>query len=81
LEPEPPASTRQMIMDHESHDDSQVEREERLERAFQSLIAEGKKPSGRALAERAHVHRSTCITWLQVRQQKTPLTEQKSAEL
>ena len=81
LEPEPPASTRQMIMDHESHDDSQVEREERLERAFQSLIAEGKKPSGRALAERAHVHRSTCITWLQVRQQKTPLTEQKPAEL
>ena len=58
-----------------------VLREERLERAFQSLIAEGKKPSGRALAERAHVHRSTCITWLQVRQQKTPLTEQKSAEL
>jgi hypothetical protein len=65
----------------ESHDDSQVEREERLERAFQSLIAEGKKPSGRALAERAHVHRSTCITWLQVRQQKTPLSEQKPAEL
>ena len=79
--PEPPASTRQMIMDHESHDDSQVEREERLERAFQSLIAQGKKPSGRALAERAHVHRSTCITWLQVRQQKTPITEQKPAEL
>jgi hypothetical protein len=79
--PEPPASTRQMIMDHELHDDSQVEREERLERAFQSLIAEGKKLSGRALAERAHVHRSTCITWLQVRQQKTPLTEQKPAEL
>jgi hypothetical protein len=46
--------------------------QERLEQAYQSLLAEGKKPSGRALAERAHVHRSTCVEWLRVKQQQEP---------
>src|SRR5450755_3604674 len=45
---------------------------ERLEQAYQSLLAEGKKPSGRALAERAHVHRSTCVEWLRIKQQLGP---------
>jgi hypothetical protein len=44
--------------------------QERLEQAYQSLLAEGKKPSGRALAERAHVHRSTCVEWLRTRHQE-----------
>ena len=50
--------------------------QERLEQAYQSLLAEGKKPSGRALAERAHVHRSTCVEWLRVKQQLGPENEQ-----
>ena len=41
--------------------------QKRMEQAYQLLLAEGKKPSGRALAERAHVHRSTCVQWLKAR--------------
>ncbi len=52
-----------------------VSSQERLEHAYQSLVAEGKKPSGRALAERAHVHRSTCVEWLRVKQQQMPENE------
>ncbi len=44
------------------------DRDERLERAYQELLAEGQKISGRTLAERAHVHRSTCVSWLRARQ-------------
>src|SRR6266487_2323866 len=51
-------------------EETPVEREERLELAYQSLLAEGKKPSGRALAERAHVHRATCVEWLRTRHQE-----------
>lgn len=54
--------------------------QERLEQAYQSMLAEGKKPSGRALAERAHVHRSTCVEWLRVKQQQMPENEQFLAE-
>ncbi len=39
-------------------------REERLERAYQELVAEGRKISGRTLAARAHLHRSSCTQWL-----------------
>lgn len=46
------------------------ERQERLERAYQSLLAEGSKISARALAQRAHVHRTTCRDWLEARQQQ-----------
>jgi hypothetical protein len=42
-------------------------REERLEQAYQFLVAARKKVSARALAEGAHVHRSTCARWLQAR--------------
>lgn len=49
--------------------------QQRIEEAYQSLVAEGKKPSGRALAERAHVHRSTCVEWLRVKQQQVPENE------
>ncbi len=49
--------------------------QERLELAYQSLLAEGKKPSGRALAERAHVHRSTCVEWLRTHHQEGPPQE------
>ncbi len=46
------------------------EREERLECAYQSLLAEGSKISARALAQRAHVHRTTCHDWLEAREQQ-----------
>ncbi len=50
-------------------EDGMQEREERLEQAYQALSAEGKKISARALAERAHIHRTTCHRWLQNRKQ------------
>jgi hypothetical protein len=40
------------------------EREARLARAYHELQAEGERISGRALAARAHVRRSTCNQWL-----------------
>jgi hypothetical protein len=50
--------------------DMGVDREERLEHAYQALLLEGHVISARRLAERAHVHRSTCIEWLRLRQQE-----------
>ncbi len=38
--------------------------EERLENAYQELLRENKRVSGRALSERAKVHRTTCNQWL-----------------
>src|SRR5262249_44718124 len=40
------------------------EGEERLQRAYQELKAEGQRISGRTLAARAHVRRTTCNRWL-----------------
>ncbi len=54
---------------------NEVPAQQRIEQAYQSLVAEGKKPSGRALAERAHVHRSTCVEWLRMMQQWVPENE------
>lgn len=48
-----------------------LKREERLEQAYQALVAEKVKVSARALAERAHVHRSTCAEWLEARTRAT----------
>ena len=48
----------------ESRELSPEEREARLARAYQELEAEGKRISGRALATRAHMRRSTCNQWL-----------------
>ena len=48
----------------EHHDDSSEERDARLARAYQELQAEGERISGRGLAARAHVRRSTCNRWL-----------------
>jgi hypothetical protein len=42
-------------------------REERLEQVYQGLLAERGRVSARALAERAHIHRSTCAEWLEAR--------------
>ena len=47
-------------------------REERLKQAYQGLLAERGKVSARALAERAHIHRSTCAEWLEARSRATP---------
>ncbi len=49
-----------------------MSREERLERAYQELVAEGRKISGRTLAERAHMHRSLCTEWLRAHQETRP---------
>lgn len=58
------------------------ERDARIERAYLELKAEGKRISGRALATRAHVHRSTCNQWLENYQQKTSFgaSEQEDAK-
>ncbi len=42
--------------------------EARLERAYQELLSEGERISGRALAKRAHAHRLTCNQWLRERE-------------
>ena len=64
--PEPEAPLREPA--HVSRD----MREERLEQAYQGLLAERGKVSARALAERAHIHRSTCAEWLEARSGATP---------
>ncbi len=51
------------------------EQEARLEKAYQELRAERKKLSGRALAKRAHIHRSTCSTWLNAHKPEELLSE------
>ncbi len=51
-----------------SQEEPSLERDQRLEQAYQFLLAEGKKPSGRALAERVHIHRATCVAWLREKQ-------------
>jgi hypothetical protein len=48
-----------------------LERDQRLEQAYQSLLEERKKPSGRALAERVHIHRATCVAWLREKQRQS----------
>lgn len=59
-------------------EESSLERDQQLEQAYQLLLAEGKKPSGRALAERVHIHRATCVAWLREKQRQDaiePLTQ------
>jgi hypothetical protein len=43
---------------------SEEARDIRLARAYQELVAQGKRISGRALAAHAHLRRSTCNQWL-----------------
>jgi hypothetical protein len=56
---------------HELAEETLEEREARIERAYLELKAEGKRISGRSLAARAHIHRSTCNQWLESYQQRT----------
>jgi hypothetical protein len=70
MAPEPIASQR--APHPEPEHGAGLKREERLERVYQALTAEGVKISARALAERAHIHRSTCAAWLQARTGATP---------
>ncbi len=51
--------------------------DERLRQAYDTLQAEGEKITGRALAQRAHVRRSTCTAWLQSRRSEMELHLQK----
>lgn len=46
----------------------QDERDTRLECAYKELRAEGKRISGRSLAARAHIHRTTSNRWLEAHQ-------------
>ena len=71
-----PASTLQSVPVQSSNEAQQDElsQEQRLEQAYQELKAERKKPSGRALAERAHIHRSTCNAWLKAHTSNKLLT-------
>ena len=76
-EPEPP----------ELREETLEEREARIERAYLELKAEGKRISGRSLAARVHIHRSTCNHWLESYQQRTSIeapepedSEQSGAE-
>jgi hypothetical protein len=45
-------------------DNTLIAQEDRLKQAYQELKKEGIRISGRALAQRAHVRRSTCLEWL-----------------
>jgi hypothetical protein len=56
------------------------EREARIERAYLELKAEGKRISGRSLAARAHIHRSTCNQWLENYQQRKDSGEPEPEE-
>ena len=51
-------------IEEEQQEDLPEEREIKLMRAYQDLETEGKRISGRALAARAHVRRTTCNQWL-----------------
>jgi len=48
----------------EQQEETAESRESRLASAYQELEVEGKRVSGRALAARVHVRRSTCNQWL-----------------
>ena len=48
----------------ETPGDPEEEPEQRLERAYQELKDEGERISGRTLAARAHLRRTTCNQWL-----------------
>ncbi len=52
--------------------------DERPRQAYDTLQAEGEKITGRALAQRAHVRRSTSTAWLRSRQTEMELHLQKS---
>jgi hypothetical protein len=63
--PQPEEESRWEEQDFlKQQDDSPQARESRLARAYQELAAEGKRVSGRALAARAHLRRTTCTQWL-----------------
>jgi hypothetical protein len=51
-------------------DNTLIAQEDRLKQAYQELKEEGIRISGRALAQRAHVRRSTCLEWLRTYEQE-----------
>jgi hypothetical protein len=54
----------------EPADQTSAERDARIELAYRELKAEGERISGRALAKRAHVHRTVCNRWLESHQKE-----------
>lgn len=50
--------------DEHNQGESLQEQQTHIARAYEELMAEGKRISGRALAQVAHVRRSTCNQWL-----------------
>jgi hypothetical protein len=76
--PDPSPDAPRALQQHtSSQQDTLLGQEERLEEAYRTLISEGKTPSGRALAQRAHIHRSTCVEWLRAKQQQAPESQQQ----
>jgi hypothetical protein len=53
----------------QENDETFMRQEDRLRQAFQELKEEGQRISGRALAQRAHVRRATCLEWLRTYEQ------------
>lgn len=53
----------------QEEDNTLIAQEDRLKQAYQELKEEGLRISGRALAQRAHVRRSTCLEWLRTYEQ------------
>jgi hypothetical protein len=64
-------SSKEPVPDPAPEEELSLERDQRLEQAYQFLLAEGKKPSGRALAEQVHIHRATCVAWLREKQRQS----------
>jgi len=72
--PAPTLQSVPVLASNEAQQD-ELSQEQRLEQAYHELKAGRKKPSGRALAERAHIHRSTCNAWLKAHASKKPLSD------
>ena len=66
--------------DGEQQHDIAPEQDEQLEQAYKELQAQGKRVSGRALAQIVHIHRSTCNAWLEERKREQSQTGQEPSE-
>jgi len=75
--PAPPLETGN-IVDQSSSEETEAEREARLEAAYQALLTEGKRISGRALATRARCNRKAAAAWLEVTYPEMAMTRATS---
>lgn len=75
-----PTKRQEKLTDSPTLDDLSSEQHMRLEQAYVELQTQGKRLSGRALAQLAHIHRSTCNTWLEARREENSHSGQGSPE-